>query len=187
MARLAIRESVVHSLPAARAASDYLGPARVVDVRGGDITVELPGAVPARATMALAFPYRPATGDTLLVVARDGATYVIGVLQGTGETVLAFAGGVELRAEGGPLRLASNQSVELQAPEVAIEAARLRVYAEAAVEKLGTFYQHVRGLFRARAGEAETIVDEGALTRAKRATILTEETMTINGKQIHLG
>ena len=38
-----------------------------------------------------------------------------------------------------------------------------------------------------RAGEAETIVDEGALTRARRATILTAETMSINGKQIHLG
>ena len=56
------------------------------------------------------------------------------------------------------------------------------------MEKLGTLYQRVRGLLRrARAGEAQTIVDEGALTRAKSAAILTEETMTINGKQIHLG
>jgi hypothetical protein len=177
---------VVHPLPAARAASDYLGPARVVAVAGGEVTVEVAGTA-VRAAMALAFPYRPAAGDTLLIVGRDGAYYVIGVLQGTGETVLAFAGGVELRAEGGPLRLASDQAVELRAPEVGVDAGRLRVFAESAVEKLGTLYQHVRGLLRARAGEAETIVDEGALTRAKRAAILTEETMSINGKQIHLG
>jgi hypothetical protein len=183
-ARSAARESAASSL---RAASEYLGPARVAEVAGGTVTVDLPGGATARATMALAFPYRPAQGDTLLVVGRDGAFYVIGVIQGTGETVLSFAGGVELRAEGGPLRLASDQSVEVQAPEVAIDAGRMRLYAEAAVEKLGTLYQHVRGLLRARAGESETIVDAGALTRAKSATILTEEAMTLNGKQINLG
>src|SRR5580692_9291370 len=168
-------------------ASDHLGPARVLEVAGAAVVVELPGGASARATMALAFPYRPAPGDTLLVVGKDGAFYVIGVLQGTGETVLSFAGGVELRAEGGALRLASDQAVEVQAPEVSVDAGRLRFFAEAAVEKLGTLYQHVRGLLRARAGEAETIVDEGSLTRAKSATILTEDAMTINGKQIRLG
>jgi hypothetical protein len=176
-----------HVAPALRSASDYLGPARVAEVAGGTVTVDLPGGATARATMALAFPYRPAEGDTLLVVGRDGAFYVIGVIHGTGETVLSFAGGVELRAEGGPLRLASDRSVELTAPEVSVDASRLRLHAEAAVEKLGTLYQHVRGLLRARAGESETIVDEGARTRARSATILTEEAVTINGKQIHLG
>jgi hypothetical protein len=183
-ARAAAREI---EAPPLRAASDYLGPARVAAVEGRAVTIDLPGGATARAILALAFPYRPAQGDTLLVVGRDGAFYVIGVIQGTGETVLSFAGGVELRAEGGPLRLASDQSVEVQAPEVGIDAGRLRLYAEAAVEKLGTLYSHVRGLLRSRAGESETIVDEGALTRAKSASILTEESMSINGKQIHLG
>jgi Protein of unknown function (DUF3540) len=183
-ARSAAREGAAASL---RAASDYLGPARVEAVAGSAVTVELPGGASARATMALAFPYRPAQGDTLLVVGREGALYVIGVLEGKGETVLAFAGGVELRAQGGPLRLTSDQAVEVQAPEVGVDAGSLRLFAESAVEKLGTLYQHVRGLLRARAGEAETIVDEGTLTRAKTATILTEDAMTINGKQIRLG
>jgi hypothetical protein len=180
-------EAAPGPLSLARAAADYLGPARVLEVAGGTVLVELPGAVTARATMALAFPYRPARGDTLLVVGGEAALYVIGVIQGTGETVLAFAGGVELRAEGGPLRLASDQAVEIAAPEVAVQAGNLRLVAEAAVEKLGTLYQHVRGLLRARAGESETIVDEGAITRARSAAILTEESMSINGKQIHLG
>ena len=170
-----------------RAATDYLGPARVTEVAGGAITAALPDGTAVRARMALAFPYRPAPGDSLLLVGRDGAFYVIGVLQGAGETVLSFAGGVEVRAEGGPLRLTSDQAVELCAPEVSVDAGSVRIFAEAAVEKLGTLYRHVRGLFRARAGESETLVDGSALTRAKSATILTDEHTTINGKQIHLG
>ena len=37
------------------------------------------------------------------------------------------------------------------------------------------------------AREVHTVVDETHLTKAKSASVLTEETMTINGKQIHLG
>src|SRR5262249_40991097 len=123
---MAAKDGALDPLPAARAASDYLGPARGVEVAGSAVSVELPGGEAARATMALAFPYRPAAGDTLLVVGRDGAWYVIGVLEGTGETVLSFSGGVEVRAEGGPLRLSSDQAVELSAPEVGVDAGRLR-------------------------------------------------------------
>jgi len=188
MARSAAATAVVRSAGVEPAtAADYLGPARVVEASGRVVSVELPGGAAERARMALAFPYRPAAGDTLLVVGRGDALYVIGVIEGGGETVLSFAGGVELRAEGGPLRLASDQGVEVNAPEVALVAGNLRLFAEAAVEKLGTLYQHVRGLLRARAGETETLVDDAAVTRARSASILTEETMSINGKQIHLG
>jgi hypothetical protein len=180
-------ETTPEPLSVMRAATDYLGPARVLEVAGSAVSVSLPDGASARARMALAFPYRPSRGDTLLVVGREGVFYVIGVLEGAGDTVLSFAGGVELRAEGGPLRLASDQAVELRAPEVGVDAGSLRLFAEAAVEKLGALYQHVRGLYRARAGESETVVDGSALTRAGSATILTSETMTINGKQIHLG
>ncbi len=45
----------------------------------------------------------------------------------------------------------------------------------------------MRALWSVRAGESEILVDETALTRARSASILTEETMTINGQQIHLG
>jgi Protein of unknown function (DUF3540) len=180
-------EAAPEALSVMRTASDYLGPARVLEVSGSAVSVSLSDGRAGRARMALAFPYRPAPGDTLLVVGREGELYVIGVLEGTGETVLAFPGGVELRAEGGPLRLASDQAVEVRAPEVAIDAGNLRLFAEAAVEKLGTLYRHVRGLYRARSGASETVVDEDAITRARSATILTDESMSINGKQIHLG
>ncbi len=182
------RSAAIQEQPAAAPVlSEYLGPARVTEVAGSQLTVELPGGEPVPARMALAFPYQPARGDTLLVIGRGEACYVIGVLEGTGEATLRFAGGVEVRAEGGPLRLVSDEGVHVAGPEVSIEAGTLRVLAQSAVQKLGTFYQHVRSLWSVRARETETIVEEGALTRAKSATILTEETMSINGKQIHLG
>jgi hypothetical protein len=37
------------------------------------------------------------------------------------------------------------------------------------------------------AGESHTIVDGQALQRSRSATILTEETVSVNGKQVRLG
>jgi hypothetical protein len=87
----------------------------------------------------------------------------------------------------GALRLTGRGGVQIQGPEVGIDAGKLRVYAEAAVHKFSSLYQRVSGLWSARARDVETVVDETSLMRAKSASILTEETMSINGKQIHLG
>lgn len=168
---------------------DYLGPATVRRVSGGRVHVELArgDGVEREGRMALAFPYRPVVGDSLLVIARGDALYVIGVLEGSGETALTFRGGVEVRAEGGALRLVSDRVVSIEAADVAVQATRLRIAAESAVEKVGSLVQHVRTLFSLRAKQSEAVIEEGTITRAKTATILTEETMNINGKQIHLG
>jgi hypothetical protein len=168
-------------------ASDYLGPARVVRALGGEVEIELPGGASARARMALAFPYRPRAGDELLVIAKGPSHYVIGVLQGSGDTVLSVPGSLEIRAEGGPLSLSSSQGVEVTAPEVSVDAGKLRMAAESVVQRFTSLYQKVSALWSVRAREAETVIDESSITRAKSASILTEETMSINGKQIHLG
>jgi hypothetical protein len=165
---------------------DYLGPASVVAVAGSAVEVELPSGAVVEARLALAYPYQPAAGDTLLVIGRGDACYVIGVLSGAGTAVLSFPGPVELRARG-PLTLAGSEGVQIEGPEVSIDTGKLRVMAGAVVEKLGSLYQRVSAMWSVRAEEAEMVVDKGSLTRAKSATILTEETMTINGKQIHLG
>ena len=47
--------------------------------------------------------------------------------------------------------------------------------------------QRVSALLRVHAGDAQTLVDRGTVTQAKRAAILTEETVTVNGREIHLG
>lgn len=168
---------------------DYLGPATVVEVHGARVVVLVPERGDARidARMALAYPYRPVPDDSVLVIARRDTLYVIGVLEARGDTRLELAGNVELRARGGALRLASDREIELDAPAVSTRASRVTVLAETAVEKVGSLVQHVRTLLSVRANRAETIVEEGTITRAKTATILTDESMTINGKQIHLG
>ena len=168
-------------------ASDYLGPARVVRALGGEVEIELPGGAITRARMALAFPYGPSPGDELLVIAKGPSHYVIGVLQGSGATTLSFAGSVELRAEGGPLSLSSSEGVHVTAPDVSVDAGKLRMAAETVVQRFTSLYQKVSALLSVRARESETVIDETSLTRAKSASILTEETMSINGKQIHLG
>jgi hypothetical protein len=177
--------SVLKTVPRPRE-SDYLGPATVVAARGSAVDVELPGGDVAQARLALAYPYQPVAGDVLLVIGRGDACYVIGVLEGTGATVLSFPGAVELRARGA-LTLAGGEGVQIEGPEVGVDAGKLRVMAGTVVEKFGSLYQRVSAMLSVRAEEAETIIDKGSLTRAKSATILTEETMTINGKQIHLG
>jgi len=166
--------------------SDYLGPAEVVSTAGSAVEVELSGGETARARLALAFPYRPEPGDELLVVGRDGAFYVIGVLEGTGATELSLPGDVAIRASG-TLRLEGARGVDIRGPEVSLDAGKLRVAADAMMQKLGSFYQRVSTLWSVRARDAEALIEGASLTRAKTAAILTDETMSINGKQIHLG
>lgn len=166
---------------------DYLGPAMVIETDAPGLRVELPSGAVTAADPAFVIPYAPAVGDMLLVIARGPACYAIGVLHGTGRTVLSLPGDVELRAETGTLRLWGEKGIELSGPAIAVHAEKLRVVADAVTEHMTSLVQRVRGLLSLRAGESHTVVDESAVTKAKRATVLTEETMTINGQQIHLG
>jgi hypothetical protein len=173
--------------PAIGALAEYLGPAPVVRVEGSDVIVELPGGATVRAALAFAFPYAPSSGDVLLVIGKGGEHYAIGVLQGTGRTTLTFPGDVELRAEGGALRLWGEKGVELLGPGLAVQVDKIQVIAGAVTQKLGSLVQRVRDLASLHAREVHTTVDESAVTKARNASVLTEETMTINGKEVHLG
>jgi len=176
----------IHELPFPRA-EDYLGPGYVVAVEPHEVTVEIRGGERARAQMALSIPYAPAIGDVLLVIGKGEEHYVIGVLHGSGTTSLSFAGAVDLRATGGPLTLSSDQGVAIHGPELEIHAGKLQVLAGAVVEKLGSLYQRVTGALNIHAGKAHTVVDDTSFMTAKNASIVTEETMSINGDEIHLG
>ena len=166
---------------------DYLGPATVIEARGRTLTIELPGGAPAPATLALASPYQPAPGDVLLVISRRGDHYAIGVIHGTGRTELAFQGDVDLRATGGALRISADEGIEIESPRMEIRAGKLEMVAGAVAQRFASVYQRVSALFTLHAKDAHTIVEETSVTQAKNGVILTEETMSINGKQIHLG
>jgi hypothetical protein len=174
---------------APEAADDYLGPAIVVAAEGcaTGVVVALPDGGEVRAEMALALPYEACPGDALLVIGRRGAWYVIGVLSGSGKTHLALQGDVTLRAIGGVAEIAGDRGVRLRGPHVEVQAGAMRVFAETVVETVTTLVQRVAGALTVSARTSHTMVEEGAYTQARTAAIRTEETMSINGQQIHLG
>jgi hypothetical protein len=185
-----VRISDRAAAPRGHESDDYLGPAAVVRVHGHEIHVVLPGSdagaegVPA--TMALAFPYEPAVGDDLLVVGKGGAFYVIGVLQGAGRTVFNLPGDVGLHA-GGALHLSGAKGVRVDGPEIEMNTGKLRMVADAVVQRFTSVYQRVSEMLSVHAGESHLLVDEASYTQAKTAAIVTEETVTINGDEVHLG
>ncbi len=166
---------------------DYLGPAEVMEVGAGSVVVALPGGHAATAWLALAVPYQPVEGDTLLIIGRGASHYVIGVLRGKGQTRLSFQGDVALHAADGTLRLSADRGVQVAGPEVSIETRSLSVIAATLVEHLSSVFRRVTGLLSVQAGDAHTIADGTILSQSKTASILTEETVTVNGKQVHLG
>ncbi|WP_441287911.1 DUF3540 domain-containing protein [Sorangium sp. KYC3313] len=172
---------------AAALPSEYLGPGRVTAAEGGAIAVELPGGQPVAVEMALALPYEPAVGDTLLVIGREERYYAIGVLHGAGRTVLSLQGDVALHARDGELSLSGDKGVAIRGPELEVQAGKIRMVADAVVQRFTSMVQRVSALLSVQASESHTIVEKTAFTKAKNATILTEETVTVNGKQILLG
>jgi hypothetical protein len=166
--------------------SDYLGPAEVTEA-GAALEVELPGGRRVQPTLALALPYAAERCDVLLVIGRHDAHYVIGVIRGQGRTALAFTGDVELSSLDGKVIVTGQRGVELHGPEIALTAGKLRMVADAMVQRFTSVYQRVSELLSVHAHESHALVDEGSFVQAKRSVLQTEETVTIHGKEIHLG
>jgi hypothetical protein len=164
-----------------------IGPARVVETGPRSVLVEAVGvAAPVRAHLAFSQPYAPAKGDLLLVIGKSDGVYAIGVLQGTGRTTLAVEGDLDVVGSG-TLRLQGRKGVAVAGEEVHVEAAKLETRAESAIEAFGTLVQRVEGLATQHARDIHVEAQESAVTHAKNATILTEENVVVNGKQLYLG
>lgn len=176
----------VISLPAIAGAA-LLGPATVVSVEPEGVWLSLRDGRRARATLALALPYEAAEGDVVLAIGDGRDSWVIGVIQGRGKTALRIQGDVEVHAVGGTLALGGDRGVTVTGGEVGVVAKELRIAAGAIVQKSETLYQRVRDLFSIHAKRTHEVVDDTAFSKAKSQTMLTEDAMTINGKQINLG
>ncbi len=170
-------------------AVDYLGPATVLAAHLNTVDVQLPGHRRVQAKLALAMPYRPVVGDELLVVSGsdNDEHWVIGVVHGKGSMRLEIPGDVDLRAVGGKLRLGGDAGVHIDSREITLSSEKLRIVANSLFEKLTTAVTRVQKVLSVQAGERHTVVEGNSLEKAKRATILTEETVSINGKAVHLG
>jgi hypothetical protein len=163
-----------------------LGPARVVSADGNRVRISM-GDREEWAAMALAFPYRPEPGDSVLVAGQDEAWYVIGVLRGRGATAFTAPGDLELRAPNGSVRIVSARGVELEAPEVTIRADRLEIAARSIFERCVQAYRRVTEALHLRAGRIRTAVDESWDLRAERIAERASGDVRIDGEQIHLG
>lgn len=166
---------------------EYLGPAEVVEVRPRDIVVSLPEGEARSAELAFVLPYAPIEGDVLLVIGRGARLYAIGVLRGSGRTALSVQGDLDLRSVNGKVSLSGERGVEIRGAELDVQTGAIRMVARDVLQKFESVCQRVSALLRVHAGEAQTLVDQGSVMQAKRAAILTEETTTINGREIHLG
>jgi len=165
----------------------FLGPAEMVGRRGKGIEASLPDGRVVQAAIALAWPVPLEAGDSLLLVGRDNQFFVIGVLTAQKANKLRFFGDVLLHAVGGRIDLESDDEVALHAPNVAIRTGKLTTVAKAVVERASTLYQNVREVLSIHAGEKREIVRGEWMARAERANITTSGTVSVNGKEVHLG
>jgi hypothetical protein len=166
----------------------FLGPSVVIEVEGPEVVVALPQGERARARVAFAFPYACAKGDDVLVIGNEtGEHWIIGVLRSSGKASLEFPGDLDVRSVGGKLTLSGDKGVAIDAPDVEMRAAKLRIFAGSVLRHAQSVVDRVRELYSMHAGQSNTIVEGTALTQAGRAKIITEETVTINGREIHLG
>lgn len=159
----------------------------VTVVRGEEVDVLLPDGSVTTALFALALPYAACEGDDLLVIGEGDQHFVIGVIRGCGKTSLALQGDVSLRAVGGTLAIAGDKGLQLSSPLIEVHAGDLRVVARAVVETFVTAFQRVSELLHVHARQEMSIVDEASYKQAGTASIQSEGTVTVQGKEIHVG
>ena len=168
-------------------AGRYLGPATVTQFGPALLEAELPGGERISPKLALAFPFEPALGDTLLVIGQGERYFVIGLIASTGQTSLHFRGNVELRAVSGTLELHGEEGVSLSGPQIDIKTKKLTVLAEKVNEAFGTVLTRVKSLMSVHTGATDTIVRGEWSSRSERAAITSQEVVSVNGKEVHLG
>ncbi len=182
----ALRSFTGHEVLASPGARSLL-PATVTRVSVAGLEVRLPTGETVSPKLALAFPFTPAVGDTLLVIGQGERHYVIGVIESTGRTELRFRGDVELRAVDGTLELHGENGVTLTGPQLDIKTKHLTVLAERVTEAFGSLFTRVKSLMSVHAGASDTVVRGEWSARAERTALTSEDVISINGKEVHLG
>ena len=168
-------------------AETYLGPARVLSLSPLCTRLEEGQAREVEVRVAFAYPFAPEVGDELLVLGRGGAYYAVGVLSARPRSKLEVPGDLEVHAVGGVLRLKGDAQVEVESPEVTLRAQRLRTFADSLQEHAQTVFRWVKETLSERSGETRKVVEGEDLLLAKKAVTLAEETVRVDGSEIHLG
>jgi Protein of unknown function (DUF3540) len=163
-----------------------LSPARVLRVEHHRVQLELSGS-PAWATMALAYPYEPASGDIVLAIGQEGAWYVIGVLHGSGRTSMTVPGDFSIRAPAGAIELTAARGVTIKSPSVQVFAGKLELLARSLFERFDQATRKVVGTLQIRSGRLRTRVGGVYELRAERIVERADGDVKIDGREIKLG
>jgi len=166
--------------------STYLGPARVHRVAGNRIQLEFPDELPW-ATLALAYPYEPASGDVVLAVGQGQNWFVIGIIQGSGKTRFVVPGDFEVLAPRGHIHLLGGKGIHLKSPEVKITAGTLRLVAKRILERFTDATRWVKNTWHLRSGRVRLEAEGDYRVKAKRIIERAEKDVKIDGEKIHLG
>jgi Protein of unknown function (DUF3540) len=166
--------------------SPYLGPARVREVSGNLVRLDVTGAE-TRAQVALAFPYELHEGDVVLAISQDSSWYVIGVLEHTGRTRMTLPGDFELCAPHGRIDVKAGNEIHLKGPSVKIVATNLEILSRAILERCGRATRWVKESFQLRAGRARTVVESDYRLHAGRIVERAKGPVKIDGRKIDLG
>ncbi|MGE0434182.1 MAG: DUF3540 domain-containing protein [Planctomycetota bacterium] len=170
------------------AGTTFLGPGHVTALQGNQVTVRVDEDAEVNAWLAFAFPYQPVVDDILLVIGKGETYYVIGVLHGRGNVVLTAQGDINLHAVNGKLNLSGDQGVNVAGPDIELRATnKLSLLSTSFVKKCTSAYIWVKDLLTRRSGQTNITTDGQSVNRAKGHIILSEDTVKVNGKQIHLG
>jgi hypothetical protein len=162
-----------------------MGPALVTGVCGREVEIEAEGRR-FFATLAVPGIYAPVAGDTVLAVEGAAASYVIGVLNATGPSIISVPGDLRLLAPNGEIVL-QGATVAANAEELRLNAQNLAVTAERATERFGAVRRFVTQIFDLDAGELRTRISGTYALLAKRLRAQAEEDVKIEGQKIHLG
>ena len=166
--------------------SSYLGPATVTGVRLDKVFLSIPDRE-VEARLALAFPYKPVTGDVVLAIAgEEGEVYIIGVLSGRGATTFAVEGDLQLKATG-TVRISGERGIDLKAPLVTVKADKVETVARTIFERSVACYRWIKESLQTQAGRTRTLVEGNAVLHAGRIVETAEKEVKIDGKEVLLG
>jgi hypothetical protein len=181
---IASRESTARS---AMRLDRYLGGGRVVRRSGESVSVVLEEGSQVSATLALTFPYRPALGDSLLVLGDASAFWAIGVLEARGRVSLSNPLGLTLEASGGSLRIVGDQGVAFLGREIRLSSEQLRRAAVVAKQSLGELATEVREQLRVEAADVDESSRGRWLVRAKSFVLKTVRGARLKSAAVRLG
>ncbi|MCA8914883.1 MAG: DUF3540 domain-containing protein [Planctomycetes bacterium] len=163
-----------------------LTPASVLQTSGRMLTVmTAEGEVVAE--NALAFPYQPVKGDSLLVIGQGEHWFAIGLLAAQGDMAIAFPANAVFSAPRGEIKFKSGKAIDMHSPNVRIRAGKLELLAKTISEKVDNAYRSVRKLLKLDAGRISTTVEETTHTRAGRFVVNAKQDVKMDGEKIYLG